>query len=72
MDNKKTKKMFDTECGNLVAASALKINIFEKKLLKDGGARKVLELYNQIFTLCQNFDNQIDVLEVELKKENYE
>jgi len=66
----KTKDLFDTETGKFMASVALKVNLLEKKVLKQGSSEQVLDFYNSIYNICEEFVKDITSIEVGLDSKN--
>jgi len=64
---KKTKELFDTETGKFMANIALKVNTLEKKIFKKGNSEQIITFYNEIYNLCEVFENDINNIELIIK-----
>ncbi|RLA78242.1 MAG: hypothetical protein DRG78_15585 [Epsilonproteobacteria bacterium] len=66
----KTKNLFDTETGRFMADVVLRVNLLEKKVLKQGSSEQVLDFYNSIYNICEDFVKDITSIEVGLDSKN--
>lgn len=53
-----------------MASVALKVNLLEKKVLKQGSSEQVLDFYNSIYKICENFEKDITNIELGLDIKN--
>lgn len=50
-----------------MASVALKVNLLEKKVLKEGSSEQVLDFYNNIYNICKEFEKDITDIEMGIK-----
>ena len=66
----KTRDLFDTESGRFMADVVLRVNLLEKRVLRKGSSAQVLDFYNSIYKICENFEKSIINIEIELDSKN--
>lgn len=55
--------VFDTESGKYIMSLALKVSHIEKRVLKKGNTKQLLDFYNRVHLMCENFKKEVSILE---------
>lgn len=66
----KNKIFFDSETGRSIANLALKAELIEKKIIKDGSGEQVSSYYNTILEAVADFEKKLSRFEDELGKDD--
>jgi hypothetical protein len=66
----KIKDLFDTETGRFMADIVLRVNLLEKRILKQGSSKQVVDFYNSIYNICEDFEKDVVSIESFFESKN--
>jgi hypothetical protein len=69
IDKNKKSKIFTNETSEYVASIALRVNLLEDKIIKRADTKALLNFYNQVTKITDEFNNKLTQLEKSIVNE---